>query len=81
MPNADALTISSYQQRKDAVLRAARLISCSPGSDSEREFEMLTEAIADFDIRQEARGYIEIPRAFARFLSIRHQNWTSNDPR
>lgn len=81
MPNADALTFPSYQQRKDAVLRAARLISCSPGSGGEREYEMLTEAIADFDIRQEARGYIEIPRAFTRLLFIRHQNWTSNDPR
>lgn len=57
MPNADALTFSSYQQRKDAVLRAARLISCFPGSDSEREFEMLTEAIANLRFRGLSRDF------------------------
>ncbi|MGN6094709.1 MAG: hypothetical protein ACTHP8_00535 [Bosea sp. (in: a-proteobacteria)] len=81
MPNADAVTISSYQQRKAAVLQAAQLISSSPSSDSEREFEKLTEAIAEFDIRQEAIGYIEIPRAFVRLLSSRHHGWISTDPR
>ncbi|MDR6872010.1 hypothetical protein J2Y55_003026 [Bosea sp. BE125] len=69
MPNADAVMISSYELRKAAVLRAAQLISSSRASDGEREFEMLTEAIADFDIRQEALGFIELPPAFMRFLS------------
>lgn len=73
MPNADAVLISSYEQRKAAVLRAAQLISSSRSSDGEREFEMLTEAIADFDIRQEAIGFIEIPSAFMQFLSSGHQ--------
>lgn len=73
MPNADAVTISSYEQRKAAVLRAAELISSSRGSEGEREFEMLTEAIADFDIRQHDIGFTEIPPGFMQFLSIRHQ--------
>lgn len=81
MPKADAVTISSYQQRKAAVLRAAQLISSSRGSDGEREFEMLTEAIADFDIRQEALGFIEIPPAFMQFLSRNHHRWVSNSRR
>ncbi|MGO4175424.1 hypothetical protein [Bosea sp. TAF32] len=81
MPNADALTISSYQQRKIAVLRAAELLPSSPGSDGEREFEALTEAIADFDIRQEALGYIEIPQAFVRLLHGCHHSWISNRQR
>jgi hypothetical protein len=81
MPNADAVVISSYEQRKAAVLRAAKLISSSRGSDGEREFEMLTEAIADFDIRQEALGYIEIPPAFMRFLSSGHQGRLSGSRR
>jgi hypothetical protein len=73
MPNTDAVTISSYEQRKAAVLRAAELISSPKGSDGEREFEMLTEAIADFDIRQDDIGFIEIPPGFMQFLSIGHQ--------
>lgn len=81
MPNADAVTISSYPQRKAAVLRAAQLLSSSRGSDSEREFEELTEAIANFDIRQEALGYIEIPRAFALLLSSRHHGGLSTSLR
>lgn len=81
MPNADALIIRSYPQRKAAILRAAQLLSSSPGSDSERDFELLIGAIADFDIRQEALGYIEIPRAFAVFLSSRHHDRPSAGPR
>lgn len=73
MPNADAVVISSYEQRKAAVLRAAQLMSAARGSDGEREFEMLTEAIMDFDIRQEALGFIEIPPAFMQFLSSGHR--------
>lgn len=81
MPNADAVTISSYEERKAAVLRAARLISSSTGSDGEREFEVLTEAIADFDIRQDALGFIELPPAFMRFLSSGHQGRASSSRR
>ena len=81
MPNADAVEISSYEQRKAAVLRAAQLISSPRGSEAEREFEMLTEAIADFDIRQEALGYIEIPPAFMQFLSGGHQARVSSSRR
>ncbi|HEV7325929.1 MAG TPA: hypothetical protein VGN91_12725 [Bosea sp. (in: a-proteobacteria)] len=81
MPNADAVMISTYQERKAAVLRAAQLISSSRGSDGEREFETLTEAIADFDIRQEALGYIEIPPAFTRFLSNGHEGEASSSRR
>ncbi|WID97157.1 hypothetical protein QO058_02425 [Bosea vestrisii] len=81
MPNADAVMISSYEQRKAAVLRAAQLISSLRGSDGEREFEMLTEAIADFDIRQEALSFIEIPPAFMQFLSSGHQGRVSSNRR
>lgn len=81
MPNADAVVISTYEQRKAAVLRAAQLISSSRGSEGEREFEMLTEAIADFDIRQDALGYIEIPPAFMQFLSSGHQIRASSSRR
>ncbi len=81
MPNADAVTISSYEQRKAAVLRAARLISAPVGSEGEREFEALTEAIAEFDIRQEALGFIEIPPAFIQFLSSGHQGQASGSRR
>jgi len=77
MPNADALIIGSYPQRKAAVLRAAELLSSSSERDGSREFELLTEAIADFDIRQEALGYIEIPRAFVVFLSSRNRDGLS----
>jgi hypothetical protein len=77
MPNADAVLISSYQERKAAVLRAAQLISSPMGSDGEREFAVLTEAIADFDIRQDALDYIEIPPAFMQFLSSAHQGRVS----
>lgn len=81
MPNADAVMISSYEQRKVAVLRAAQLISSPRDSDGEREFEMLTEAIADFDICQEALGYIEIPPAFMQFLSSGHPGGISGSRR
>ncbi|CAN7622983.1 hypothetical protein [Bosea sp. LjRoot237] len=81
MPNADAVMISSYEQRKAAVLRAAQLISSPRGSDGEREFEMLTEAIADFDTRQEALDFIEIPPAFMQFLSSGHQSRGSSSRR
>lgn len=69
MQNAHAVTISSYEERKAAVLRAARLISAIKGSEEEREFEILTEAIAEFDIGQEAQPFIDIPPAFMQFLS------------
>jgi len=81
MPNADAVTISSYEQRKAAVLRAAQLISSPIGSDGEREFEMLTEAIVDFDIGQEALDFIELPPAFMQFLSSGHQSRVSSSRR
>lgn len=74
MPNADAFIIRSYPQRKAAVVRAAALLSSSSDADSAHEFEQLTEAIADFDIRQEALGYIDIPRAFAVFLASRNRD-------
>ncbi|KUL92618.1 hypothetical protein DK26_28120 [Bosea sp. WAO] len=73
MPNADAVTITTYEDRKTAVLRAAKLISSPKGSQGEREFELLTEAIAEFDIRQEAEAFIEIPPAFIQFLGGGHQ--------
>lgn len=81
MLNADAVVISSFDQRKAAVLRAAQLMSASRGSDGEREFEMLTEAIVDFDIRQEALGFIEIPPAFMQFLSSGHRGRDSSSRR
>ncbi|SFD42773.1 hypothetical protein SAMN05428997_1281 [Bosea sp. CRIB-10] len=81
MPNADAVTISSYEERKAAVLRAAQLISSARGSEGEREFEMLTEAIAEFDICQDALDFIEIPPAFMQFLSSGHRGQVSSSRR
>lgn len=72
MPNVDAVTITTYQERKTAVLRAAELLSSAKESEDEREFDLLTEAIADFDIRQDAAAYIEIPAEFVRFLGRAH---------
>ncbi|KUL97343.1 hypothetical protein DK26_01345 [Bosea sp. WAO] len=72
MPNVDAVTITTYQERKTAVLRAAELLSSAKASDDEREFDLLTEAIADFDIRQDAEAFVEIPAEFMRFLGRAH---------
>ncbi|MGO4739068.1 hypothetical protein AB4099_21150 [Bosea sp. 2KB_26] len=68
MPNADTVTICSYEDRKAAVLRAAALLQSAMGSDEDHEFEMLTEAIAEFDILQEALAPVEIPPAFMPFI-------------
>jgi hypothetical protein len=68
MPYADAMTVSSYAERKAAVWRAAQLIACVKGSEEEHEFEMLTQAIVEFDLHEEAQDFIEIPPAFTRFL-------------
>lgn len=68
MLNADAVMISSYEERKAAVLRAALLIHCAIGSDEGREFEILTQAIAEFDIIQAAQSPIELPPAFTQFI-------------
>ncbi|MGH6808468.1 MAG: hypothetical protein ACREEJ_16745, partial [Ensifer adhaerens] len=68
MPNADTVVICSYEDRKAAVLRAAQLLQSAKGSDEDREFEMLTEAIAEFDILQEAQAPVEIPPAFMQFI-------------
>ncbi|KFC65778.1 hypothetical protein FG93_04594 [Bosea sp. LC85] len=68
MPNADTVLICSYEERKAAVLRAAQLLQYAKGSDEDREFEMLTEAIAEFDILQESLGPVEIPPAFMQFI-------------
>lgn len=68
MPYADTVTICSYEDRKAAVLRAAHLLQCGMGSDEDHEFEMLTEAIAEFDILQDSLGPVEIPPAFMRFI-------------
>lgn len=69
MPIADAVQIGSSDERKAAVLRAVQLISCPRGSDEEREFDKLTEAIADFDLRRKAAPVIEIPRAIIQIMS------------
>lgn len=68
MPNANAVMISSFEERKVAVLRAAALMNCAKGSDEDFEFEMLTQAIVEFDIIQAARTPIDIPPAFTQFM-------------
>jgi hypothetical protein len=73
MPEIAAMTIASYEERKAAVLRAAQLISSPDGSEGAREFALLTEAIADFDIRQDAEPVIEIPPGFMQFLAGGHR--------
>jgi hypothetical protein len=68
MPNADAVMIFSCEERKAAVLRAAQLLNCAPGSEEEREFEMLTQAIVEYDLIQEAQAPVEIPPGFMQFI-------------
>ncbi|WP_156323444.1 hypothetical protein [Bosea sp. AAP35] len=38
------------QERKAAILRAARLLQCAGGTDEDREFAILTQAIAEYDL-------------------------------
>lgn len=73
MPIADTVKIASAYERKAAVLRAAELINCAKGSDEEREFNALTEAIAEFDLRRHAIPVIEIPAAIIQILGGEHQ--------
>lgn len=68
MPNADAVMIFSCEERKAAVLRAAQLLQCARGVDEDREFEMLTQAIVEYDLIQEAQAPIEIPPGFMPFI-------------
>jgi len=67
MPNADAVMIFSCEERKAAISRAARLLQCSRGTAEEREFEMLTQAILEYDLIQHAQP-IEIPPGFMRYI-------------
>ncbi|HEV7258609.1 MAG TPA: hypothetical protein VGN82_12590 [Bosea sp. (in: a-proteobacteria)] len=71
MPNADAVMIFSCEERKAAVLRAAQLLNCAKGTEEEREFEMLTEAIVEYDLIQEAQAPVEIPDGFMQFIRAR----------
>ena len=57
--------IGSFRERKIALHRAAELISSGEGC--EREFQMLFNAIVEFDIAQD-RAPIEIPLGFTHFL-------------
>lgn len=71
MPNADAVMIFSCEERKAAVLRAAQLLNCAQGTEEEREFEMLTQAIVEYDLIQEAQAPVEIPAEFMQFIRSR----------
>jgi hypothetical protein len=73
MPIADTVMIASWEERKAAVLRAAQLINCALGSDDEREFEQLTEAIVEYDIIQQAQAPVEIPPGFVPFIRAAHR--------
>lgn len=68
MPNADTVMIFSCEERKAAVLRAAQLLNCAPGSEEEQEFERLTQAIVEYDLIQEAQAPVEIPPGFMQFI-------------
>lgn len=54
MPMADALIIFSTEERKAAIWRAAQLLNAAKGSDEALEFDMLTNAIVEFDLTKEA---------------------------
>lgn len=73
MQIAETGKIGSCEERKAAVLRAAQLINCAKGSEAEREFQMLTDAIVEFDLFQEASAPIEIPPGFMHFMRAAHQ--------
>ena len=67
MPNADAVMIFSSEERKAAISRAAQLLQCARGTAEEREFEMLTQAVLEYDLIQNAQP-IEIPPGFTHFI-------------
>lgn len=80
MPNADAVMIFSSEERRAAVLRAAQLLNCAPGSDQEREFEMLTQAIVEYDLIQQAQAPVEIPAEFMQFIRNRAAGQAAGKP-
>jgi hypothetical protein len=76
MPFADPLMIFSSEERKAAIWRAAHLLNAAKGSEEEREFEMLTDAIVEYDIIQQDQAPVEIPPGFMRFI---HGNMRPDD--
>ncbi|HEY5793774.1 MAG TPA: hypothetical protein VIU82_02080 [Bosea sp. (in: a-proteobacteria)] len=80
MPYADAVMIFSCEERRGAVLRAAQLLNCAPGSDEEREFEMLTQAIVEYDLIQQAQAPVEIPAGFMQFIRNRAAGQVAGKP-
>jgi len=76
MPFADPLVILSIDDRKAAIWRAAQLLNAAKGSEEEREFEMLTDAIVEFDLMQQDQAPVEIPSGFMRFI---HGNMRPDD--
>lgn len=81
MPITDTAMIATREERKAAVLRAAQLINCAQGSDDEREFERLTEAIVEYDIIQQAQAPVEIPPGFVPFIRAAHRQSFVKDRR
>lgn len=73
MPIADTVMIVSSEERKAAILRAAQLINCAKGSEEDREFDMLTAAIVEYDLIQEAQAPVEIPPGFMQFIHGAHR--------
>lgn len=69
MPSSAPFSISSYEQRKVAILRAAELLADPTAFDEDLEFDKLTQAVVEFDLAQEGQEFIEIPQAFSQFLS------------
>jgi hypothetical protein len=69
MPNSAPFSISSYEQRKVAILRAAELLADPTAFDEDLEFDELTQAVVEFDLAQEDQEFVEIPQAFSQFLS------------
>jgi len=60
------VTITNDDERRTAIERAALLFGCAVDSDEESELDMLTEAIALYDIE------IREPGAFTGRRSERH---------
>ncbi|MDU0343891.1 hypothetical protein [Bosea rubneri] len=67
--------IKSFGERQAAVQRAAQLINAAMDAGAEREFQLLFDAILEFDIA-EAKMPVEIPLGFMYFLrSARHASF------
>lgn len=66
--------IRSFEERQVAVHKAAQLINSAKDTGATREFQMLFDAILEFDIAGENTP-VEIPLGFIHLLRARHASF------